>query len=144
MHLKAFGIAPYKIDKNGISILLCKSISSKNRWGFLKGGQEKNETDIQTALREFQEESSINIEEKYLEKYFEQENSDKDIGVFLISYNNIQNINKYFNNGTLEKKYLSWENSHVQFFSIENLPEIKKKQIELVRDIVHYLKKDKG
>jgi len=141
MKIKAFGICLYKIEKDGIKILLCKSISSRNRWGCLKGVEKKGETDFQTALREFKEESSISVEKQYLEKYFEQKNEFKDIGIFLVNYNNIQNKHKYFNNGELEKKYLSWENSDVQFFNIKNLPEIKKKQINLVEDIIHYFKK---
>lgn len=144
MKIKAFGICLYKRGKDGIKILLCKSISSKSRWGFLKGVEKKGETDFQTALREFKEESSMSVEKQYLEKYFEQINEDKDIGIFLVNYNNIQSKHTYFNNSELEKKYLSWENSDVQFFDINNLPEIKKKQIHLVGDIVKYFKKNKN
>ncbi len=141
MKIKAFGISLYKIQNNNVSILLCKSIASKSRWGFLKGVQEKGESDFQTAVREFKEESSINIEKKYFEKYFEQKNLEKDIGIYLVNYDNIQNIEKYFINNKLLKKYLSWENSDAQFFDISKLPNIKKKQSKLVRDIVAYLQK---
>jgi len=141
MKIKAFGISLYKIEKNSVNILLCKSIASKSRWGFLKGVQDKGESDFQTAIREFKEESSINIEKKYFEKYFEQKNLEKDIGIYLVNYNNIQNIEKYFSNNKLLKKYLSWENSDAQFFDISKLPNIKKKQSKLVRDIVTYLQK---
>jgi len=141
MKIKAFGISLYKIEKKSVSILLCKSIASKSRWGFLKGVQEKGESDFQTAIREFKEESSINIEKKYFEKYFEQKNLEKDIGIYLVNYNNIQNIERYFTNNKLLKKYLSWENSDAQFFDISKLPNIKKKQSKLVRDIITYLQK---
>jgi len=141
MKTKAYGICLYKVEKNSIKILLCKSITSKNRWGFLKGVQEKGESDFQTAIREFREESSINIEKKYLEKYFEQKNSEKDIGIYLVNYNNIHSIEKYFNDDMLHKKYLSWENNDVKFFNINTLPNIKKKQNSLIQDIIKYLQK---
>lgn len=141
MKIKAYGISLYKIDKNGISLLLCKSTTSKERWGFLKGAQEKGESDFQTAIREFREESSINIEKKYFEKYFEQKNEQKDIGIFLVNYNNIHGIDKYFNNNILQTKNLSWENSDAKFFNINNLPKIKKKQNKLIQDVIKYLQK---
>lgn len=141
MKIKAYGISLYKVEKSSIKILLCKSITSKTRWGFLKGVQEKGELDFQTAIREFREESSIGIEKRYLEKYFEQKNSEKDIGVFLVNYNNIHGIEKYFNNNALQSKYLSWENSDVEFFNIKDLPKIKKKQNSLIQDVIKYLQK---
>lgn len=141
MKIKAFGICLYKKDKNDIQILLCKSVSSKNRWGFLKGVQIKDETDFQTAIREFKEESSIDISKKYLGKYFEQKNDEKDIGIYLVNYNNISDIDKFFQKNTLYKKYLSCENSDVEFFNITKLPKIKKKQSKLTEDIITYLQK---
>jgi 8-oxo-dGTP pyrophosphatase MutT (NUDIX family) len=141
MKTKAYGISLYKIERNTIKLLLCKSTTSKNRWGFLKGVQDKDETDFQTAIREFKEESSINIAKRYLGKYFEQKNDEKDIGIYLVNYNNISGVEKYFNNDTLYKKYLSWENSDAQFFDTEHLPKIKKKQSKLIEDVVKYLQK---
>lgn len=140
MKIKAYGISLYKIEKNSIKILLCKSVSSKNRWGFLKGGQEKGETNIQTAIREFFEESSIKVETKYLEHYFEQINDTKDIGIYLVNYDNIKGIMKYFTEDILQKKYLSWENKDVKFFNIDALPHIKKKQNRVVQEVIEYLK----
>ncbi len=138
--IKAYGVCLYKIiDKNNIEILLCKSVQSNEKWGLLKGGSEKNETKIQTALREFKEESSIELSEKDLENYFEQQNETKDIGVWLVNANKIQNLNKYFINDTLKHNLLSWENSKVKFFNLNNLPPIKKKQIFLVAQIKDYL-----
>ncbi len=138
--IKAYGICLYKIDKNSINILLCKSISSKNRWGFLKGVQEKNETNEETARREFKEECGINIDKKILENYFEQLNKTKDIGIYLVNYDNINNIDKYFANDKLLNNYLSWENSAVKFYNLQSLPEIKIKQSKLTNNIIKYLK----
>ena len=58
----AYGICLYKIEENDIKILLCKSISSLEKWGMLKGVQTKTETPKECAKREFIEESSINID----------------------------------------------------------------------------------
>jgi len=140
---KAYGICLYKKNKNGIEILLCKSTQSKKKWGFLKGVAQDNETQKQTAIREFYEESSIRVNYNHLENYFEQKNKDKDIGVFLVNYDRIGHINRYFSLNKLYSKYLSWENSNVTFFDINSLPEIKKKQIKLVEDVVLFLKKGK-
>jgi 8-oxo-dGTP pyrophosphatase MutT (NUDIX family) len=137
--IKAYGICLYKKDKHNIKILLCKSVQSKEKWGFLKGVQEKNETNEQTAIREFEEECSIKINKKYLENYFEQINDLKDIGIYLVDANNISNINDFFVNNKLISSYLSWENTQVGFFDITKLPKIKKKQINLIGDIVQYL-----
>ena len=52
----------------------------------------------------------------------------------------IENIEKYFTNDTLKEQYLSWENSKVKFFSLNNLPKIKKKQQDLINEIKDFLK----
>lgn len=141
--LKAYGICLYKKESNTIKLLLCKSIASQNNWGFLKGIQEKDELKIDTAIREFYEEGGIQVQKKHLENYFEQKNQLKDIGIFLVNYDTIDNIKKNFNGDKLLSKFLSWENSQVKFFDISDLPPIKKKQQQLTRDIVQYFKKER-
>jgi len=141
MKIKAYGICVYKKTKKSYEILLCKSILSKNKWGFLKGVQEKNETTKQTALREFYEESSLNVKDTYLEDFFIQENEFKDIGIYLVNYKNIKNIDKYFNNNELKEKYLCKENSEVKFFDINTIPEIKTKQNKISKKIINKLLK---
>ncbi len=137
--IKAYGICLYKKEKNNIKILLCKSIQSKEKWGFLKGVQEKNETNEQTALREFEEESGIKVNKKYLETYFEQINENKNIGIYLVNEKNISNIESFFINDKLVESHLSWENIQAKFFDITKLPQIKKKQINLMGEIIQYL-----
>lgn len=139
-NIKAYGICLYKIENNNIKVLLCKSVSSKEKWGFLKGGQEKDETNEQTAIREFHEECGIKVEKKYLENYFEQKNKTKDIGIYLVNYDKINNIESFFINEKLLDTYLSSENSSVKFFNIEQLPLIKRKQTRLTEDILKFLK----
>jgi len=137
----SYGICLYKYIDGEAYILLCKSIDSANRWGFLKGVQEENETITQTAIREFYEESGIKISINILEDYYQQLNFEKDIGVFLVNYDKIPyNIDNFFNDLSLKKNYICSENSDVRFFDVNNLPEIKKKQISLVNDIIKYLK----
>ncbi len=137
--IKAYGILLYKIEKETIKILLCKSVSSLERWGCLKGMQLKNESAKACAKREFYEESSIDVKTELFEKYFSQKNREKDIGIWIVNINNIENINKYFNDDTLFSNYLSWENSKVKFFDIKNLPPIKKKQKKIIKDITDFL-----
>ena len=140
--IKAYGVCVYKKYKDSYAILLCKSVQSQQRWGFLKGGENKGETKEQSAIREFTEESGIPIKRNMLEEYFFQENETKDIGIYLVNASNIKDLDKYFYNCTLNTKYLSWENSKVKFFDIDKLPLFKKKQIDIVEDIVNFLNKN--
>jgi 8-oxo-dGTP pyrophosphatase MutT (NUDIX family) len=138
--IKAYGICLYIYEKKDIKVLLCKSVSSLNRWGFLKGVRHADETQQDTAKREFLEECSIDVPIKYLDNYFEQINVKKDIGIYLIDGKIIKNLSKFFNNNILLHNYLSWENSKVKFFSINFLPIIKRKQNILSQQIIDFLK----
>ena len=139
-HVKAYGVVPYLLNGEDIKILLCKSVASKDKWGCLKGTKTKNETAFECAKREFTEECSINVDIALFEDYFEQINIDKDIGIWLVNSANIENLNKYFVEDTLKNNYLSWENSKVKFFSLDNLPRIKSKQLTLIKEIKDFLK----
>ena len=138
-HVKAYGVVPYIIGKNYIKILLCKSVASKDKWGCLKGSKTKDETAFECAKREFFEESSIDVEIALFENYFEQINIDKDVGIWLVNSENIEEMDKYFNGDVLKSNYLSWENSKVKFFSLNNLPRIKNKQLNLITEIKDFL-----
>lgn len=139
-HIKAYGVLPYLVEKNDIKILLCKSVMSKDKWGCLKGLKEKSETAFECAKREFFEESSINIDIALFEDYFEQINLEKDVGIWLVNANNIDDINEKFIDYKLKSNYLSWENSKVKFFSLDDLPPIRKKQQKLIKEIKGFLK----
>jgi len=141
MKIKAYGICVYKKELYTTKILLCKATTSNEKWGFLKGVSESFESKEETAIREFKEESSIIVSKYNLEDYFEQENKDKNIGIFLVNYKNIPGIELYFNGDQLFPKYLSWENSKVKFFPLDKLPKIKKKQKNIFKDISEYLKR---
>lgn len=137
--IKAFGICIYKRNSKNIQILLCKSVSSLDKWGCIKGLLEKNESHEQCAKREFFEETSIMVEIKYFEDYFEQINKEKDIGIWLVNAKNIKNLDSFFFEDKLLDNCLSWENSKVKFFDIKKLPKIKKKQNSLIGYITDYL-----
>lgn len=139
-HVKAYGVVPYLVKGNNIKILLCKSVASKDKWGCLKGTKNSTETAYECAKREFTEECSLNVDIALFEEYFEQINIDKDVGVWLVNANNIENLDSYFVEDTLKSNYLSWENSKVKFFSLNNLPRIKNKQENLLKDIKDFLK----
>ena len=134
-HVKAYGIVPYLVLKNDIKILLCKSVASKEKWGCLKGLKEKNEDAYECAQRELFEESSIKVDQALFEDYFEQINLEKDIGIWLVNASNIEDMKDMFTEDKLKNNYLSWENSKVKFFSIYDLPNIKKKQTSILIDI---------
>jgi len=137
--IKAYGLCLYKFNKDSIKVLLCKSVNSTDRWGFLKGVAIPDEEPEETAIREFEEESNITVAHDYLEEFFIQKNELKNIGIYLVNYNNISNIDKYFENEVLYQKNLSSENSDVRFFDIKKLPLIKKKQKHLTQEIVNHL-----
>jgi len=141
MKIKAYGICVYKEEFNTTKLLLCKATTSHEKWGFLKGVSESFESKEETAIREFKEESSIIVSKLSFEHYFEQQNKEKDIGIFLVNYKNIPGIELYFNEDQLYPKYLSWENSKVRFFSLDELPKIKKKQKKIALEISEYLKR---
>lgn len=140
--VKAYGICLYKKERETTKILMCKAKDSKKRWGFLKGVTADFETKRETAIREFFEECCIEIEENQLENYFEQCNSSKDIGVFLVNFDKINGVRKFFCKNQLFKRYLSPENKKVRFFETKRLPFIKKKQAALTKEIVKFLNKD--
>lgn len=140
---KAYGICLYKKTPHYTKVLLCKSINSKEKWGFVKGVQDPCESNEETAVREFFEETAIEVNQIVFENYFEQENEQKDIGIYMVNCNRIKYADKYFINDKLIKHFLSWENSEIRFFDIDKLPIIKKKQYKIANNIIQYLKKEK-
>lgn len=137
--IKAFGILLYKIEKNSIKILLCKSVKSLDKWGCLKGMQITGESDKECAKREFKEECGIIVETYLFEDYFYQENKEKNVGIWIVNAEKISDLDKYFFEDRLYDYFLSWENSKVKFFDINELPNIKKKQSVLIEEIKDFL-----
>jgi hypothetical protein len=137
---KSFGVCIYKIRNNNIYILCCKSISSVYKWGFIKGTLKPQEMNKYCAKREFFEESSIDIDIKNFEEYFEQKSKNRHIGIWLLDYDKIDKIDKYFYKNILKRSYLSSENSIIKFFNINKLPLIKDRQSLILKNIVSFLR----
>jgi ADP-ribose pyrophosphatase YjhB (NUDIX family) len=114
----SYGIVPYLIINQKIYILMCQS-SKKQKFGFVKGKIESGETIIETALREFKEEVFLDFEKDYIEDYFFQEYTKKNIGVFLYNLKNYKNYKIYFKNKKLIK--FNKENVNVNLFDINNI-----------------------
>lgn len=83
----SYGICPYKIQNNQVLIYLNKT-SEKSLWNFFKGKSEAGENTRQTAIREFYEEAGVLVQDEHLEEFFTQSNYRKDIGIFLVDFNN--------------------------------------------------------
>jgi len=141
--LEKYGICLYKKEKEKIKILLAKAYDSNIKWGIVKGHKEFGESAKKTAIREFFEETSIKIDEKYLERFYEQDFIEVKIGIFLVNYDKISGIKEYFEKYCLKKKYIDWENQEICFFDIKKLPPIKKKQVAIVANIVKDLEDKK-
>jgi ADP-ribose pyrophosphatase YjhB (NUDIX family) len=137
---KAYGICLYKITKQKkIKVLLCKSVNSKQKWGFLKGVSLKFEQNKRCAQREFFEESGIFVDIKKFEEYFEQKNPTKDIGIYLVNYDNVNDVDEHFLDDDLISDCISKENSKVKFFDLKQLPKIRSKQKKIAYDIKDFL-----
>lgn len=138
-HVKAYGLCLYKISNKNIELILCKGVSSKKSWGFLKGVLHKGETPKECARREVKEESSIDVDPVFFEEYFEQINEEKDVGIWLVNIDNLTFIKEMFYEKKLLNNYLSWENKKVKFFNINSLPKIKDKQGKLFLEVMDFL-----
>ncbi|MBI2645087.1 NUDIX domain-containing protein [Candidatus Uhrbacteria bacterium] len=71
MKITSCGIIPFRKDGDEILFLLVKNRAG--HWAFPKGRQEKNETDLETAKREFSEETGITSFKVLDEKTFHEE-----------------------------------------------------------------------
>ena len=62
-------------------------------WGFPKGHMEKDETELQTAIREVKEETNIDVEiqeeKRYIDEYYSSEDTFKQVVYFLATCKNI-------------------------------------------------------
>ncbi len=135
----SYGLCIYKKEEGLTKILLCKSVTSKIKWGLVKGGISGKESHEECAKREFFEEVGIDTKIKTYEKYFKQVNAGKSVGAWLVSYKNIPDAKNYFIDDKIPNYSLSWELSKARFFCLEELPELKDNQIKMLSEIRYYL-----
>jgi 8-oxo-dGTP pyrophosphatase MutT (NUDIX family) len=102
MKINSYGIAPYKFKRGKVFILLNKTsqISSLN---FFKGKIEKKESTKMCAIREFFEETNFKVKCKELEQYYYQSNPNKDIGIYLVDFNDKKIKHKKIHNKEIHK-----------------------------------------
>ena len=72
------------IENNKVVLIQQK----KGNWGFPKGRIEKNETEVETAIREVKEETNLDVKiedvnKKYVDSYFAKKNEFKEVVFFL-------------------------------------------------------------
>lgn len=83
----SYGICPYKIRNGNVYILLNKT-GRIGDWNFFKGKIEEGERVEECAIREFWEEAGIKYKESRLENFFYQTGVRKDVGIFLVDWDN--------------------------------------------------------
>ena len=137
----SFGICLYRINNKTkkLEILLGTHELTPNRWGLLKGKREINETNEQTAKREFFEEAGLDVDINSYEKYFIQKNFYKDVGVWTYNANKVKNLNSYFDDDIL--KYKTDENDEIKWFQLDKLPKIHNSQFKMITSIKKHLVK---
>jgi 8-oxo-dGTP pyrophosphatase MutT (NUDIX family) len=133
--IESFGITIIKKLNNKRYVLLCKSAKSTTKWGFVKGKTKQGEIPKHTAIREFQEETGITIPYKHLKQIYFASYKEKNIGIYLVHIDDIGNITSYFKKDKLKNKWTDIENSEVRFFDIDELPPIKNKQTNIIKQI---------
>ena len=112
MHHSA-GIIPYKFDKDGkIKFFLGHPggpmNGNKNFWALLKGTIEKGEDELETAIREFQEESGLRLDADKAKEHLwlvgtVQQRKDKIVTAFAMEVDDID-TSKCFSNLVPETK----------------------------------------
>lgn len=112
MKLKSYGICPYMIISGNFFVLLNKT-SEESFYNFFKGKIEKEESIKECAIREFFEETGVQVEIKDLEDYFFQKSSRKDVGIHLVDWAKYEGLPFNFQ----EKEI--WSASWVQLKDIE-------------------------
>ena len=145
------GIIVYRInEKNIVEFFVCTPDGPywKNRelWNFPKGYIEKDETPFQAALREFEEETSVSLDNspssyEYLGKV--KQNTSKNVHVFLKKYNN-EDFSNCFSNECVTiikgKEYVHREIKEYRWMTYE---ELKEKGIKAYNEIFNCINNDK-
>lgn len=138
----SYGVCAWRLNEDKeIEISLIKPVINNNdSWGFPKGRIEPGETEIEAALREFEEEAG-NLELDYIfNRKFFQKNKHKNVSIWLgrlteNSEHNKQNIDE---TGKILKH--DFENEEARFFPLNDLPKIFYSQKIILKHIKEYFK----
>lgn len=134
------GIVPIRRHGGKIEILLCKpTCDSYFGMGFLKGQMEDGETELESAMREFSEESGGLEVELFDEKtFFSQDNPNKLIHIWpAMLKEDSRNLAKIAKDGSVPQH--DHENELIKFYDIERLPKIFKNQEKILSQLMKFI-----
>ncbi len=138
------GIAPLRLNVEEVEVLLCTPINEGSYGlGFLKGQVEMGESNLETATREFAEESG-NLDVKIIDEsvYFTQDNPNKNIFIWpAIVLDSEKNKNKIDAYGTVHGH--DEENEKIDFHPLSDLPMIFKNQLDITEELIPYFNENK-
>jgi ADP-ribose pyrophosphatase YjhB (NUDIX family) len=138
------GIAPIRKNGDDVEILLCKPIYTDfYGMGFLKGQVEENETNIEAAKREFNEESGgLDVELIDEDTYFVQNNPKKKIYIWPAKVSLTKNnVHKITSMGIIPEH--DDENVLIKFYPINDLPDVFRNQQQILDDLLQFIEKNK-
>lgn len=139
------GIAPLRKNGDKIEILLCKPVNGGfYGMGFLKGQVEDDETHIETAKREFAEESGdLQVEILNEGTYFIQNNPKKKIYIWPAKV-----VDSDFNKVKIDNDGVVLEHDHenelIKFYPTTELPTIFRNQQKILSELLSYIDEHKN
>lgn len=138
------GIAPLRKNGDEIEILLCKPINGGfYGMGFLKGQVEPDETELEAAVREFDEESGgLDVEIFDKNDFFTQNNPKKKIHIWPAKVSHTaKNEKKIEYDGTVPEH--DEENELIKFYPISDLPHVFRNQQKILDEILSFVEAHK-
>lgn len=143
------GIILYKKVNDTFEFFMCTPDGpywvNRVLWCFPKGHMEENETPFETALREFEEETSvklINDETKYKYLGIVKQNKKKNVHVFIKPYENEDLSNCYSNMCTSIIKGVEVEHAEIKGYKWINIEEYKENGIKAYIPILEKIQND--
>lgn len=141
----AAGIIPY-IFFNGMYYFLLGLEKSNNTWSGFVGGSEQGELPINTALREFNEETAMVFEKNtFIKKklttttpVIEKTSTGKTVYLWFIEFPEFLNFTQFHYNQTIIKDPRFNEKSDIQWFSLLQIKKSRKVFNRLKKTILFY------
>lgn len=143
------GIIIYRKRNNLIEFFMCTPDgpywSNRVLWCFPKGHIENDETPFETALREFEEETSVKLisdETKYEYLGFIKQNKKKNVHVFIKKYENENLTNCYSNMCITKIKECEFEHLEIKEYKWVTLSEYRESGIKAYIPILEKIEND--